>query len=79
MDPQPPARRKGRKRMAAAKESALPERQGRHVTGGASMKALRLPPRLGRVNARECAGHQMSNPLLARLPRSKRATKMPAV
>eukprot|EP00959_Pyramimonas_sp_CCMP1952_P219176 4582614-Pyramimonas_sp.AAC.1 len=33
MDPQPPARRKGRKRMAIAKESALPERRGRHMTG----------------------------------------------
>eukprot|EP00959_Pyramimonas_sp_CCMP1952_P341089 7145239-Pyramimonas_sp.AAC.1 len=49
------------------------------MTGGALMKALRLLPRLGRVNVRERAGHQMSSPLLARLPRSVRAMKMLAV
>jgi hypothetical protein len=65
--------------MAAAKVSALPERRGRRMTGGALMKALRLLPRLGRVNVRERAGHQMSNPLLARLPRPKRTMKMLAV
>eukprot|EP00959_Pyramimonas_sp_CCMP1952_P160573 3357985-Pyramimonas_sp.AAC.1 len=49
------------------------------MTSAALMKALRLLPRLGRVNVRERAGHQISNPLLARLPRSKRIMKMLAV
>ena len=42
-------------------------------------RTLRLFRRLGRVNARERKGHDVSGPLMAKVPRSKRMLKMLAI
>ena len=61
------------------KSSALKSQQSTRMSEDTLVKALRLFSRLGRVNARARGGHDVMDPLMSKIPRSKRILKMLAI